>query len=182
MNFSRLLCRRSMQPKRVKQMLIAAIDHPLHQVLLMKHPQAWMMLIIFFSGRVGFRCVHCAHTERRRKMNNARKTTGKEQYDPHCTRMSSFYPESVSDLYRLVCLWQSCHFRKCRNIPPAVRDTYQNIKQGRKTLGKTRYWVSSAEKLGLVDIPKTKEGRAGGGICFALNRSSNVCPKSEVVQ
>eukprot|EP00957_Ditylum_brightwellii_P145632 11088255-Ditylum_brightwellii.AAC.1 len=32
-----------------------------------------------FSGRVGFRCVHCAHTERRRKMNNARKTTGKEQ-------------------------------------------------------------------------------------------------------
>lgn len=101
------------------------------------------------SERVGLRCVHCAQ---------ARKFASTESEAP----MAVFYPKTTSELYRLVTSWQRVHLRKCRNLPPSVREKYQSIKETDKTRGKTQYWITSAEKLGLVDCT-TK----AGGIRFS---------------
>ena len=99
------------------------------------------------SGRVGLRCVYCAHLPRRARSGST---------------MSSFYPKSLTDIYRSVCTWQRIHFRSCRHIPPQVREGYAHLKESDRTRGKTRYWVSSARRLGLVDVDSER-----GGICFA---------------
>ena len=96
-------------------------------------------------GRVGLRCIHCAH---------ARKMHGSDGEAP----MAVFYPKSISELYRLVTSWQRVHLRKCRNLPPTVHDTYSELKKNDKTRGKTQYWVTSARELGLVDC----RSKAGG--------------------
>jgi len=103
------------------------------------------------SGRVGLRCVYCAHLPRRARTGST---------------MSSFYPKSLSDIYRSVCTWQRIHFRTCRHIPPQVREGYWQLKESDRTRGKTRYWVSSAQRLGLVDVDSER-----GGICFATTPS-----------
>lgn len=102
----------------------------------------------YSSGRVGLRCVYCAHLPRRARTGST---------------MSSFYPKSLNDIYRSVCTWQRIHFKTCRHIPPQVRQGYWQLKESDRTRGKTRYWVSSAQRLGLVDIA----GSERGGICFA---------------
>lgn len=106
----------------------------------------------YTSGRVGLRCVYCAHLPRRARAGST---------------MSSFYPKSLSDIYRSVCTWQRIHFRTCRHIPPQVRQGYWQLKESDRTRGKTRYWVSSAQRLGLVDVDSER-----GGICFATTPSN----------
>lgn len=101
----------------------------------------------YASGRVGLRCVYCAHLPRRARTGST---------------MSSFYPKSLSDVYRSVCTWQRIHFKTCRHIPPQVREGYWQLKESDRTRGKTRYWVTSAQRLGLVDVDSER-----GGICFA---------------
>ena len=96
-------------------------------------------------GRVGLRCIHCAH---------ARKMHGSDGEAP----MAVFYPKSISELYRLVTSWQRVHLRKCRNLPPTVHETYTELKKNDKTRGKTQYWVTSARELGLIDC----HSKAGG--------------------
>ena len=110
-----------------------------------------------YSGRVGLRCVHCAHLPRRARSG--------------CT-MSTFYPKSLSDIYRSVCTWQRIHFRACRHVPPPVREAYWQLKESDRTRGKTRYWVTSARSIGLVDVDSER-----GGICFeSPNPSSQSLP------
>ena len=101
------------------------------------------------SGRVGLRCVHCAQA----RLRNA----GSEGEAP----MAVFYPKSISELYRLVTSWQRVHLRKCRNLPPSVRERYEETRQD-KSRGKTQWWVTSAGQIGLVDCPSK-----AGGIRFA---------------
>jgi hypothetical protein len=108
----------------------------------------------YASGRVGLRCVYCAHLPRRARAGST---------------MSSFYPKSLSDLYRSVCTWQRIHFKSCRHIPPQVREGYWQLKESDRTRGKTRYWVNSAQRIGLVDI-----GSERGGICFATSPTTTV--------
>ena len=104
------------------------------------------------SGRVGLRCVYCAHLPRRARTGST---------------MSSFYPKSLSDIYRSVCTWQRIHFRTCRHIPPQVREGYRQLKESDRTRGKTRYWVTSAQRIDLVDVDSER-----GGICFATTPPS----------
>jgi hypothetical protein len=108
----------------------------------------------YASGRVGLRCVYCAHLPRRARTGST---------------MSSFYPKSLSDLYRSVCTWQRIHFRTCRHIPPQVREGYWQLKESDRTRGKTRYWVTSAQRIGLVDVDSER-----GGICFATTTPTAV--------
>lgn len=105
------------------------------------------------SGRVGLRCIYCAHLPRRERNGST---------------MSSFYPKSLNDIYRSVCTWQRIHFRTCHHIPPEVREGYAHLKETDRTRGKTRYWLSSARRLGLVDV-----GSERGGICFAPTNPSS---------
>ena len=76
--------------------------------------------------------------------------------------MAVFYPKSISELYRLVTSWQRVHLRKCRNLPPSVRESYTALKENDKTRGKTQYWVTSAKALGLMDCVSK-----AGGIRFS---------------
>jgi hypothetical protein len=101
------------------------------------------------SGRVGLRCVHCA---------KARLRNGSSDGE---APMAVFYPKSIAELYRLVTSWQRVHLRKCRNLPPTVREKYEKTRQD-KSRGKTQWWVASAYQIGLVDC-KSK----AGGIRFA---------------
>jgi hypothetical protein len=96
-------------------------------------------------GRVGLRCVHCAMSRQYRE-------------DRDEAPMAVFYPKSVAEIYRLVTSWQRCHLRKCRNLPPAVRTKWLELRETDKSRGKTHYWVTSAKEIGLRDC----QGRAGG--------------------
>ena len=98
-----------------------------------------------FPGRVGLRCVHCAHLPRQKQRNAICENTSSK------ASMPLFYPKSLNDLYRSVCTWQRVHFRNCPHIPTEVRETYWALKEGDRTRGKTKYWLVSAKKLGLVD-------------------------------
>lgn len=101
------------------------------------------------SGRVGLRCVHCAKARLRNSCSEGEAP------------MAVFYPKSISELYRLVTSWQRVHLRKCRNLPPSVRERYEETRQD-KSRGKTQWWVTSAEQIGLVDCTSK-----AGGIRFA---------------
>lgn len=117
----------------------------------------------YFGGRVGFRCVHCAHVQPRPSFICTNGDKKSRVLDPEViiqnsnAPMATFYPKSLSDLYRLVCTWQRVHFHKCRHIPPSTRNLYHKLKHTDRTRGKTRYWVTSAKEIGLADDPK------GGG-------------------
>lgn len=107
-------------------------------------------------GRVGLRCVHCAIARKRGagEINNE-------------APMAVFYPKCVSEIYRLVTSWQRCHLRKCRNVPPPVRAEWDKLRETDKTRGKTVYWVTSAQQIGLIDC----QSRAGG-VRFRMEDSS----------
>ncbi|KAG7368645.1 hypothetical protein IV203_031388 [Nitzschia inconspicua] len=109
-------------------------------------------------GRVGLRCVHCAMNRRCRD-------------DREEAPMAVFYPKSVAEIYRLVTSWQRCHLRKCRNLPPAVRGKWLELRESDKSRGKTHYWVTSAKEIGLRDC----QGRAGG-IRFAPDLDGDQLP------
>ena len=100
-------------------------------------------------GRVGLRCVHCAIERERTKENRDEAP------------MAVFYPKSIDEIYRLVTSWQRCHLRKCRNLPPDLRSRWQSLRETEKSRGKTQYWVTSAQEIGLVNCQSR-----GGGIRF----------------
>lgn len=108
-------------------------------------------------GRVGLRCVHCALNHRNQDRDEA--------------PMAVFYPKSVAEIYRLVTSWQRCHLRKCRNLPPAVRTKWMELRETDKSRGKTHYWVTSAKEIGLRDC----QSRAGG-IRFAPDLDGSQLP------
>jgi hypothetical protein len=98
-------------------------------------------------GRVGLRCVHCAQERKRLKMNERNEAP-----------MAVFYPKCVSEIYRLITSWQRCHLRKCRNLPPNVREQWDELRKEDRSRGKTAYWVTSATQLGLVDCQSKGRG------------------------
>lgn len=97
-------------------------------------------------GRVGLRCVHCAMLR------------GSRREDREDAPMAVFYPKSIAEIYRLVTSWQRCHLRKCKNVPPAARARWQQLRETDRSRGKTHYWVTSAKQIGLMDC----QSRAGG--------------------
>lgn len=103
-------------------------------------------------GRVGLRCVHCAQERKRLKVSERNEAP-----------MAVFYPKCVSEIYRLITSWQRCHLRKCRNLPPAVREQWDELRKEDRSRGKTAYWVTSANQLGLVDNLESK----GRGVRFS---------------
>eukprot|EP00521_Asterionellopsis_glacialis_P008934 CAMPEP_0195285696 /NCGR_PEP_ID=MMETSP0707-20130614/3434_1 /TAXON_ID=33640 /ORGANISM="Asterionellopsis glacialis, Strain CCMP134" /LENGTH=445 /DNA_ID=CAMNT_0040345227 /DNA_START=1 /DNA_END=1338 /DNA_ORIENTATION=- len=131
------------------------------------------------SGRVGLRCVHCAFARQARRTAQQKRqqeqggATVPKAFDPQFLQnseapMAVFYPKSISELYRLVTSWQRVHLRKCKNLPPSVRETYQSIRETDKTRGKTHYWTTSAAKLGLIDCPSK-----AGGIRFYSRKNNS---------
>jgi hypothetical protein len=114
-------------------------------------------------GRVGLRCVYCA--EQRKRNGSASNTEAP---------MAIFYPKAVKDIYRMVTSWQRCHLRKCRNLPPAVRSEWDELREHDKSRGKTVFWLTSAREIGLVDCPSR-----AGGVRFARPPSDLSAPAVE---
>ena len=110
-------------------------------------------------GRVGLRCVHCAML---------RRTPQESRED---APMAVFYPKSIAEIYRLVTSWQRCHLRKCKNVPPAVRNRWQTLRETDRSRGKTHYWVTSAKQIGLMDCQSRS-----GGIRFVPNFDPKTLP------
>lgn len=98
-------------------------------------------------GRVGLRCVHCAQQHKRLAVHERNEAP-----------MAVFYPKSVAEIYRLITSWQRCHLRKCRNLPPTVRQQWEELRQLDRSRGKTVHWITSAMQIGLVDC----QAKAGG--------------------
>jgi hypothetical protein len=95
------------------------------------------------SGRVGLRCVHCAHLTR------------KERAD---ATMSRFFPKSLNDIYRGVCTWQRIHFASCQQVPKDVAEEYRKLKNEDRSRGKKSYWVHGALQLGLRNVDDNRNG------------------------
>lgn len=127
-------------------------------------------------GRVGLRCVFCAMVRKRHAISTTAEhdTSGNPQH-PRCDEapMAVFYPKSIAEIYRLVTSWQRCHLRKCRNLPPHIRNKWTMLRENDKSRGKTHYWITSAKEIDLVDC----NSRAGG-IRFAPARSSSAASGS----
>eukprot|EP00980_Cylindrotheca_fusiformis_P006652 scaffold1390_cov138-Cylindrotheca_fusiformis.AAC.55 len=96
-------------------------------------------------GRVGLRCVFCAHLSRKERAGAS---------------MSSFFPKSLNDIYRGVCTWQRLHFAKCPEVPRHVAQRYSKLKDEDRSRGKKPYWVYSALQLGLRNIDDDRNGVA----------------------
>ena len=117
------------------------------------------------SSRVGLRCVFCALKPKPALIYDDKKNPFLDPQpiiDSFNAPMSTFYPKSINEIYRLVCTWQRVHFNKCKNVPPSVKAMYKNLKASDKTRGKTKYWTTSANDLGLVD-----DNRNGGFLKYA---------------
>jgi hypothetical protein len=122
-------------------------------------------------GRVGLRCVFCAMVRKRHSISTtAEHDLSGNTAHPRCDEapMAVFYPKSIAEIYRLVTSWQRCHLRKCRNLPPQIRNKWTMLRENDKSRGKTHYWITSAKEIGLIDC----NSRAGG-IRFATPRSSS---------
>jgi hypothetical protein len=115
-------------------------------------------------GRVGLRCVHCAMLR------------GSRREDREDAPMAVFYPKSIAEIYRLVTSWQRCHLRKCKNVPPAARTRWQQLRETDRSRGKTHYWVTSAKQIGLMDC----QSRAGG-IRFAPDFDPRTLPVQTIL-
>lgn len=119
------------------------------------------------NSRVGLRCVFCAMNQPKPALiylDDEKKSPvldPKPIIDNFNAPMSTFYPKSLPEIYRLVCTWQRVHFNKCKNVPLSVQAMYKDLKNNDKTRGKTKYWTSSAEDLGLVN-----DERNGGFIRY----------------
>jgi len=109
------------------------------------------------NGQVGLRCIYCKHVASTEQANQAVS-----------------FPSSLEMLYESVRNWQRFHLSKCSHIPDDILEQYSKLRstslhsksvdsslKKRNTRLKTRfYFKSSAEAVGLVNIPN------GNGICF----------------
>lgn len=121
-------------------------------------------------GRVGLRCVFCARERTRKgKGKEGAASSDKENsyYDNDEAPMAVFYPKSIAEIYRLVTSWQRCHLRKCKYLPPDIRLKWKRLRENAKSRGKTNYWITSANRIGLVDDTQSRTG----GMRFAKERT-----------
>jgi len=105
-------------------------------------------------GRVGLRCVHCAHvstSSRSKQKDITSSSSSSSSSSSTISTKASFFPKSIQQLYREVCTWQRVHFKSCPMIPDSCRTKYKYLKESDKSRGKTRYWESSARELGLIN-------------------------------
>ena len=94
------------------------------------------------TRRVGLRCAYCGHLSKSKRKKGIDGVSG-------CQNMSSFYPKSVEDLYRSVCIWQRVHFPNCPYVPDKLKATYSLLKQQDLSRGKTKHWEDTARLMGL---------------------------------
>jgi len=92
--------------------------------------------------RVGLRCAYCGHLSKSKREKGIDGISG-------CHNMSSFYPKSIEDLYRSVCVWQRVHFPNCPYVPDNIKSKYSLLKQHDLSRGKTRHWERTARLMGL---------------------------------
>ncbi|KAL7546960.1 hypothetical protein ACHAWF_010278 [Thalassiosira exigua] len=116
-----------------------------------------------YPGRVGLRCVHCAHVRRRpSSSSSSRSSSTSSAKGAAKASKAAFYPLRLKNIYREVCAWQRIHFKKCRHVPPGVRERYDHYKRIDTSRGKVRYWEMSAKKIGVSDNTEREDGIAFG--------------------
>lgn len=88
-------------------------------------------------GQVGIRCLFC-----------------KDQPDTKRRERAICFPSSLPNIYHSVETWQRRHARVCPHIPVWIRRELHQLKsQSRSGAGGRRhYWVTSAQRIGLVEV------------------------------
>jgi len=106
-------------------------------------------------GQVGIGCVHCYKLPAKERSNRA-----------------VCFPFSISRIYQSVADIQRFHLAECRMVPDNARKEFAALQsassKGSKGLATRQYWVTSAQKLGLVDTER--------GIRFARDPSEPIAP------
>lgn len=87
-------------------------------------------------GRMGLRCIHCAHLPSSYRAKGAVS-----------------YPHSIRIVHQSVRNWQRYHFDACNEIPQKVRQRYAALRSVRAHSGNAslQYWIDSAKSLGMMD-------------------------------
>ena len=82
-----------------------------------------------------------------------------------CSYHSNMYDLFVYIIYILIYIYN----RQCEYLPQKIKDEYIQLKYHTKLVrGKKKYWVTSAEKRGLMDDPDVD------GIVFSANFKKNM--------
>ena len=105
-------------------------------------------------GRVGIRCVHCAAAAARGGGGGARGGVGS-------SKGSVSYPASIRILNQAVRNWQRYHYPTCPYMPQVVRERYESLTSGRRSVSSARsqeYWVRRCYEVGLVDAGEEDVG------------------------
>jgi len=92
-------------------------------------------------GQVGIGCVHCVKQPPKYRSNRA-----------------VCFPFSINRIYQSVADIQRFHFAECKMLPQDVKEKFVQLQKasskGSKGLATRQYWVTSAQKLGLVNTSK----------------------------
>ena len=92
-------------------------------------------------GQVGIGCVHCLEQPAKSRLNRA-----------------VCFPFSIARIYQSVADIQRFHLGECKMVPPDTKKKFLELQsassKGSKGLATRQYWVTSANKIGLVDTSK----------------------------
>lgn len=95
---------------------------------------------IVTEGQVGIACLHCMRLPSKERSNR-----------------SMCFPFTVSRIYQAVADIQRFHLNECKMVPSEIKEKffeYQSLSaKGSKGLATRQYWITSAQKLGLIDTP-----------------------------
>jgi hypothetical protein len=92
-------------------------------------------------GQVGIGCIHCYSLPAKERSNRA-----------------VCFPFSINRIYQSLADIQRFHLGECKMVPKEVRDKFDELQlassKGSKGLATRKYWITSAQKIGLVDTSK----------------------------
>jgi hypothetical protein len=87
-------------------------------------------------GQIGIRCPHCTSSK-------------------HSLTCSVIYPTSVSTIYEATMHFLTLNFYNCPCVSDVIKRNYSDLKACRaQQNGSRRYWIKSAQSLGLVNTAK----------------------------
>ena len=106
-------------------------------------------------GCVGLRCIHCRHV-------------------PHAqrTRGAIMYPNKMALIYQATRNFQRYHLKTCPHIPPGVLSHFGGLKRKHAANNSEKYWITSAEAKGLVDVVRSPAKKGPGKRGAAKSSSS----------
>ena len=86
------------------------------------------------------------------------------------------YPNKMALIYQATRNFQRYHLKTCPHIPPGVLSHFGGLKRKHAANNSEKYWITSAEAKGLVDVvsPPTKKGPGKRGAARSSSSESGI--------